>query len=55
LFISDFFFWLENKQGETLFIDTELYPLLTALTQIKYTFRLVAINVQQLSTFADRL
>ena len=41
----------DNEQGETLFIGTELCPLLTAPAQIKHMFRLVAINMQQLRTF----
>ena len=46
---------LENEQWETLFIDRKLYLLLIVPTQIKCTFRLVAINVQQLSTFTNPL
>ena len=45
----------ENEQIEALFIGKELYPLITAPAQIKRTFRLVTINVQQLRTFADPL
>jgi len=44
-----------NEQGESIFIGTELYLLLTAPTQIKRTFRLDAINVQQLRMSTDPL
>ena len=45
----------QNEQRDALFIGTELYSLLTAPIQIKRTFRLIAINLQQLSTFAGPL
>jgi len=44
----------ENEHREALYIGTELYPLLTAPAQIKCTFSLVAINMQQFCTFAIR-
>ena len=40
---------------EALFIGTEHYSLLTTPAQIKGTFTLVAINVQQLRTFENLL
>jgi len=46
---------LSRMNMKALFIGTEHYPLLTAPLQIKRTFSLVAINVQQLRTFIDSI
>ena len=46
---------LSRMNMKALFIGTEHYPLLTAPLQIKRTFSLVAINVQQLRMFIDSI